>query len=107
TFSTTNFPEHSFAGDWRIQDLLETFIPHAPGIIKSIMATEWRDGQRQLHAIIESEYYFNHNDVLPSLHWRHVKFSTEHRGHDYIQSEKITVVDHLDFGAPKNQFETK
>ena len=104
-FSTSNFPEASFAGEWRIRDLLETFIPHTPGMIKSVMAAEWRDEDRRLHAIIESEYYFNHNDTLPGLHWRHVKFATEHKESEYVQSEKITVVDGLDFGAPQNQFE--
>lgn len=106
-FSTVNFPEKSFEGDWRIQDLLETFIPHAPGMIKSIMAAEWHNGEQRLHAIIESEYYFNHNEVLPGLHCRHAKFFNEHNGGEYIQSEKLTVqsVRHLDFGQPLNQFD--
>ncbi len=106
-FATTNFPEGHFVGNWRIQDLLETFIPHTPGMIKSIMAAEWHDADRRLQAIIESEYYFNHNETLPGLHLRHVKFANEHRGKEYIQSEKITVVSHLDFGSPSNQFEAK
>lgn len=106
TFVTSNFPEDSFAGEWRIQDLLETFIPHAPGMIKSIMAAEWRDEERRLHAIIESEYYFNHNEALQGLHWRHVKFATRHKGREYVQSEKITVVNSFDFGVPIDQFET-
>jgi Green fluorescent protein len=105
TFSTINFPEDRFVGDWRIRDLLETFIPHAPGVIKSVMAVEWHDASELLHAIIESEYYFNHNETLPGLHWRHVKFATNHKGAEYTQSEKITVIDQLDFGAPANQFE--
>lgn len=103
-FSTANFPESSFSGNWRIQDLLETFIPHTPGMIRSIMAAEWHDGERRLHAVIESEYYFNHNETLPGLHLRHVRFANEHRGREYVQSEKITVVRTLDFGAPSNQF---
>jgi hypothetical protein len=106
-FQTSNFPEDRFHGDWQISDLLETFIPRGPGIINSVMAVEWRDGGAQLHAIVESEYYFNHNESLPGLHWRHVKFHTEHQGNEYIHSEKITVVDQLDFGAPSDEFEAQ
>jgi hypothetical protein len=104
-FQTSNFPEDKFQGNWRICDLLETFIPHGPGIIKSVMAVEWCDGDAQLHSIIESEYYLNHNESLPGLHWRHVKFETAHKGAEYTQSEKITVIDHLDFGSPSDQFQ--
>ncbi len=107
TFATADFPEDRFAGNWRVQDLLETFIPHVPGAIKSIMAAEWTDGERRLQATIDSEYFFNHNEVLPGLHWRHVKFATQHAGSEYIQSEKITVVSRFDFGAPRNEFETR
>ncbi|CAK0005613.1 hypothetical protein [Burkholderia pseudomallei] len=105
-FSTVNFPEEKFRGDWRVQDLLEIFIPHTPGMIKSVMAVEWRDDGQRLHAIIESEYYFNHNETLPGLHSRHVKFANEHQPGEYIQSEKITVqsVGHFDFGTPVNMF---
>lgn len=106
-FSTTNFPEEKFTGDWQIQDLLETFIPHTHGMIKSIMAAEWHDGDRRLYSIIESEYYLNHDEILPGLHWRHVKFDTKHKDGEYTQSEKITVVNQFDFGAPINQFETQ
>ena len=106
TFSTMNFPEDRFPGNWRIGDLLETFIPHAPGVVKSIMAAEWHDGREGLHAIIESEYYFNHNEMLPKLHWRHVKFATEHKAGEYKQSEKITVVDQMNYGMPTDQFAT-
>lgn len=105
-FSTVDFPEEKFKGDWRISDLIEIFIPHLNGMIKSTMAAEWSDGEKRLQAIIESEYYFNHNNKLPSLHIRHAKFSNEHRGNEYIQSEKLTVqnVHQLDFGKPENQF---
>ena len=104
-FATIDFPEEMFSGDWRIHDeLVETFIPHMPGLIKSTMAAQWSEGDRRLNAIIESEYYFNHNEVLPGLHWRHAKFATEHNKGEYIQSEKITVVNHFDFGEPANQF---
>jgi hypothetical protein len=104
-FQTSNFPEDRFHGNWRVRDLVETFIPHERGMIKSIMAAQWHNGASHLQAIIESEYYFNHNESLPGLHWRHVKFQTDHKGSEYIQSEKITVVDHFDFGAASNQFE--
>jgi hypothetical protein len=103
-FQTGDFPEEGFGGDWRVRDLLETFIPHGPGIIRSVMAVEWLNGDAQLHAVIESEYYFNHDEVLPGLHWRHVTFATHHDGDEYRQSEKITVVDRLDFGRPIDQF---
>lgn len=106
-FATRDFPEDAFPGEWRIQDLVETFIPHAPGMMKSVMATGWRDGDQTLYAQIESEYYLNHNRMLPRLHWRHVKFQTEHRDSLYFQTEKITVLDDLDFGAPINQFVSK
>jgi hypothetical protein len=104
-FATSDFPEDNFSDAWRIhEELVETFIPHVPGMIRSTMATEWRDGAKRLHAVIESEYYFNHNESLPGLHWRHVRFSNQHEGEKYIQSEKITVLNHFDFGAPANQF---
>lgn len=104
TFSTQNFPEDRLGPAWKVCDLLETFIPHAPGVIKSIMAVGWVNGKEKLHGIIESEYYFNHNEELPSLHWRHVKFQTSNVGGLYTQSEKITVVNKLDYGEPKNMF---
>ncbi len=103
-FSTKNFPEDALKGDWSVCDFIETFIPHAPGIIKSIMAVQWKDGDKTLQAIIESEYYFNHNKELPCLHWRHVKFANEHDGKNYTQSEKLTVFNNLEFGEPTNQF---
>lgn len=107
-FSTTaDFPESQFTGDWRIDDLLEIFIPHTPGMLKSLMAAQWRDGDRRVQAIIESEYFFNHNETPPGLHWRHVKFETKHRGDEYVQSEKITVLDTMDFGQPSDQFEVR
>jgi len=75
-----------------VQDLVETFIPSGPGVIKSVMAVEWKGEVRNLSAIVESEYYLNHNLVLPGLHWRHVTFVTEKASPSvYIQSEKITV----------------
>jgi len=105
-FSTKNFPEEKFRSNWRIHDLVETFIPHAPGSIKSLMAVEWSNGSELLHAKIESEYYFNHHETLPGLHWRHVKFATQHNGRRYVQSEKLTVVDQFDFGSPINQLDS-
>lgn len=106
TFQTSDFPENTFYGDWRVCDLVETFIPRGPGVIGSIMAVEWNDGDKQIHASIESTYYLNHNLPLKKLHWRHVKFKTEHRPDClYVQSEKITVFNELDFGIPFDQFE--
>lgn len=92
-FTTRDFPEQAFAGEkWAVQDLVETFIPSGPGVIKSVMAVEWKGKARNLSAIVESEYYLNHNLVLPGLHWRHVAFVTEKSVPGvYIQSEKITV----------------
>ncbi|GKZ64392.1 hypothetical protein AnigIFM50267_003861 [Aspergillus niger] len=92
-FTTRDFPSEAFAGQtWDVQDLVETFIPSGPGLIKSVMAVEWKGDQRNLSAVIESEYYLNHNLELPGLHWRH------------IQSQKITV--HRDLkevgGEPEN-----
>ncbi|KAH0553133.1 hypothetical protein GP486_006679 [Trichoglossum hirsutum] len=107
-FSTRDFPATAFGdGKWTIQDLVETFIPHGPGIIKSVMGVEWKnDAGSGLQAVIESQYYFNHNEQLPGLHWRHVTFETEHQSESvYIQSEKITVINSLDFGRPKNMLQ--
>lgn len=69
------------------------------------MAVEWKGDQRNLSAVIESEYYLNHNLELPGLHWRHVTFRTDKAVKGiYIQSEKITV--HRDLkevgGEPEN-----
>jgi hypothetical protein len=97
TFTTRNFPEAVFAGQkWAVQDLVETFIPAGPGIIKSVMGVEWKSSHghdaHSLTAIVESEYYLNHNTDLPALHWRHVTFVTEKdKAGVYVQSEKITV----------------
>lgn len=106
TFTTCNFPEDSFKGDWKINDIIETFIPHGPGIIKSIMACEWfnKDNNEKLHAKIESEYYFNHNEELPNLHWRHIKFSNNYDNNKYTQNEKITVFNSMNHGEPLNMF---
>lgn len=92
-FTTRDFPSEKFAGQkWAVQDLVETFIPSGPGLIKSIMAVEWKGSTTNLSAVIESEYYLNHNLQLPDLHWRHVTFETEKTSRGvYIQSEKITV----------------
>jgi len=115
-FTTRDFPEETFSDGqkWAVQDLVETFIPSGPGLIKSIMAVQWKgtDSQgkptRDLSAVIESEYYLNHNLELPGLHWRHVNFVTEKNvAGKYIQSEKITV--HRDLreagGKPINLLE--
>lgn len=107
-FATRDFPAAAFAGTgkWQINDLVETFIPHGRGIIKSIMGVEWKsagDTAKRLQATIESQYHLNHNEQLPGLHWRHVTFATEHQSNTlYVQSEKITVINNLDFGRPKN-----
>jgi hypothetical protein len=103
-FSARNFPAKAFDGKWAIADLVETFIPHGPGAIKSIMGVEWvgNTGKR-LQAVIQSEYYLNHNRELPGLRWHHVTFETEDvRSTTYVQSEKITVINNLDFGRPLN-----
>jgi len=103
-FSTRNFPAKSFEGTWEIADLVETFIPYGPGFIKSIMGVEWLGNSgKRLQAVIESEYYLNHNRELPGLHWRHVTFETENVNQTtYVQSEKITVINSLDYGRPQN-----
>jgi len=68
------------------------------------MAVEWKGSEgKSLQAVIDSQYTSNHNDELPGLHWRHATFETEHPNETtYIQSEKITVMNNLDFGRPKN-----
>jgi hypothetical protein len=103
-FSTRDFPATAFKGSWEIADLLETFIPSGPGVIKSIMGVEWRgEGGTRLQAIIRSQYLLNHDQELPGLHWRHVTFETKNTSpNTYIQSEKITVINNLDFGRPVN-----
>lgn len=103
-FSTRNFPATAFAGKWTVGDLVETFIPNGRGNIKSVMVVEWKgESGKSLSATIDSQYFFNHNEELPGLHWRHVTFKTEHpTGTVYVQSEKITVVNSLDFGRPQN-----
>ena len=53
--------------------------------------------------MIESEYYLNHNEELPGLHWRHVTFNTDKSIKGvYHQSEKITVYRTLFSGHPQN-----
>ncbi|RDH27192.1 hypothetical protein BDQ94DRAFT_175837 [Aspergillus welwitschiae] len=105
-FTTRDFPSEAFAGQtWDVQDLVETFIPSGPGLIKSVIAVEWKGDQRNLSAVIESEYYLNHNLELPGLHWRNVTFRTDKAVKGiYIQSEKITI--HRDLkevgGEPEN-----
>ncbi|KAM3505615.1 hypothetical protein MY11210_007903 [Beauveria gryllotalpidicola] len=103
-FSTRDFPREAFKGSWEITDLVETFIPYGPGVIKSIMGVEWRGQEgKRLQAVIKSQYLLNHNEELPGLHWRHVTFDTEKVSRStYIQSEKITVINKLDFGRPAN-----
>ncbi|KAI9837877.1 MAG: hypothetical protein M1837_002697 [Sclerophora amabilis] len=102
-FTTRDFPTDAFPGRWRIQDLVETFIPSGPGLVKSVMAANWKGDSKDVQAVIESEYYLNHNEQLPGLHWRHVTFETEHPSENvYCQSEKITVLKNLDFGRPQN-----
>jgi len=50
------------------------------------MVAEWKgDDGRDLQATIESQYSLNHNEKLPSLHWRHLKFATEHKENAYRQ----------------------
>lgn len=103
TFTTRDFPAEAFPGKWEVQDLVETFIPSGPGLIKSIMAVEWKGETKKLSAMIESEYYLNHNEELPGLHWRHVTFNTDKSVKGvYRQSEKITVYRTLFSGHPQN-----
>lgn len=103
TFTTRDFPVEAFPGTWAVQDLVETFIPSGPGLIKSVMAVEWKGDTKNLSAVIESEYYLNHNEELPGLHWRHVTFDTNKSDKGvYLQSEKITVYRTLFSGHPQN-----
>lgn len=60
-----------------MQDLVESFIPSGPSLIKSVMAVEWKGETKSLSAMIESEYYLNHNEELSGLHWRHVTLNTD------------------------------
>lgn len=94
----------------RFTQLVETFIPSGPGLIKSIMAVEWKCGSNNqpLTAVIESEYYLNHNESLPGLHWRHVTFETDKTiAGRYRQSEKITVHRDLFDSPPQNLLDPK
>jgi len=109
-FTTRNFPEHMFTDSYSVSDLVETFIPSGPGLIRSVMAVEWKCGSNgmPLTAVIESEYYLNHNESLPGLHWRHVTFETDKSvAGRYRQSEKITVHRDLFSGAPQNLLDPK
>ena len=86
-----------------MQDLVESFIPSGPSLIKSVMAIEWKGETKSLSAMIESEYYLNHNEELSGLHWRHVTFNTDKSVKGvYHQSEKITVYRTLFSGHPQS-----
>ncbi|GLA38488.1 hypothetical protein AnigIFM63309_005785 [Aspergillus niger] len=62
-FTTRDFPSEAFAGQtWDVQDLVETFIPSGPGLIKSVMAVEWKGDQRNLSAI-QSQKITVHRDL--------------------------------------------
>ncbi|GLA00602.1 hypothetical protein AnigIFM60653_009352 [Aspergillus niger] len=67
-FTTRDFPSEAFAGQtWDVQDLVETFIPSGPGLIKSVMAVEWKGDQRNLSAVIERYLDSKSEDVHRDL----------------------------------------
>ena len=62
TFTTCELPAEALLGKWAVQDLVETFIPNGPGLIRSLMAVEWKGETKNLSAVIERENYLKHNE---------------------------------------------
>ncbi|PYH28371.1 uncharacterized protein BO87DRAFT_402287 [Aspergillus neoniger CBS 115656] len=68
SFHNISFEERTdeaFAGQtWDVQDLVETFIPSGPDLVKSIMVVKWKGDQRNLSAgiYIQCEKITVHRD---------------------------------------------
>ncbi|KAK0510807.1 hypothetical protein JMJ35_006359 [Cladonia borealis] len=114
TFTTRDFPAEAFSGKWAVQDLVETFIPSGTGLIKSVMAVEWKGETKNVSAVIEREDYLNHNEEIPGLHWRHVTFNTDKsvkgcttKARRSLSTEHFSAATHRTFSMPSRVWRWK
>ncbi|MES2389882.1 MAG: hypothetical protein V4543_17910 [Bacteroidota bacterium] len=76
---------------------IESFYPAGPGCIQSFFRMRWikADGTF-LCANVNSEYRLNHTLELPYVHFRMIKFNTDHNQSTLKQSETLSVFYDID-----------
>jgi hypothetical protein len=71
---------------------IETFYPAGPGKINSIFKMRWkRNDGSFLSADVESIYFLHHSFQLPDVHFRMIRFMTEHQQDNLKQAEILSV----------------
>ena len=71
---------------------IETFYPAGKGRIKSFFKMRWqKEDGNYLTADVNSEYVLNHEYELPFVHFRMIKFMTEHKQDNLKQAEILSV----------------
>lgn len=71
---------------------IETFYPGGKGRIKSFFKMRWlKNDGTYLSADVDSEYFLNHSMELPHVHFRMIKFMTDHKQDNLKQAEILSV----------------